>query len=1056
MSKSLSCCSKHRQRVTLLVAGVLVLSAATSRAAADSPRQQPPGIHSIVCTSDGGIRDDYLANHVASQINAHGGQVKDVKIIVNPCYGGGLLDDFARIFGTYGPCPGVPWVFGSAAEWYEQAWAFRAEWCSDPNSNLGSKFTSALAGPHSGHWDPTPGAMRDGSTHNVQSDFNTARQHDEAGPNHEQSESPVIAAGNGGESIIWNAAGTTHQVILFGGLMNQPAYYNDMENMQIALQNLYGGAPHTIQLIPDGTVQDLLDGISTACANLDANTELVLYFTDHGSYSIDFVERMQAQGEPPPPYTIPEFREIVNVLWPPIWPVWPTRDPNDPNDPNVPYDPNDPFGWGPRLGVFLLEPIQSEQWTICLNDLPIPLPPGTLEGELEFPVAWESIHPTENHLTISAVGQPSGPFVFDALELSSGPVAMATDPVPTAAVSAALGYRFTAPWFPGSATPFEIPAQVDWPVWEQSGPLSYYYVDPRWGDRQGFWGVSGPEQSAVLKARLFSTASPGERQHVVITADIMTNDQNENVWNVVVQPAPGDELAPEAAHRPQVSHATQNPDGSVKYTWEHNITPVVRFQDVTLTLKTGAGIDNYVFVDNLTIDTEGKPKDKPLPRPDVPVEQKDKSQSQYYYFSSPEWPPVPHYTVLPTWHAGTWWERFGSCPPDWLPDVAGHHGVIGLPGGASADGHLMVHFDDQAEPAGREYVSCQFDYFSEGGWLWWQPVMPPETAIENMHEEIEALEEGWMRVYLTFEVTPPPAWQDFHWSFSASDRSGPVVIDNFAMSGSTWWADYWHDAFDFYEVGLGLHGQYGWKGWDNNPLADGLITDAQARTAFHSLTVEGSTDLVQEFDLPAARYLFTTWQYVPANFQSGCDPTGQYCGSYIILLNTYEDGGPYNWSVQLHADSLTGSFIRDQQAPVSLPLITDCWVRIDVLIDLIADVYRVYYDGTELGTAASWSAGVYGGGGGALDLGALDLFANGSTAVQYDDIYLRLVAPGDLNCDGSVNFGDINPFVLRLANPAGYAAAYPDCPDANGDVNSNGSVGFDDINPFVALLSGGR
>jgi hypothetical protein len=60
---------------------------------------------------------------------------------------------------------------------------------------------------------------------------------------------------------------------------------------------------------------------------------------------------------------------------------------------------------------------------------------------------------------------------------------------------------------------------------------------------------------------------------------------------------------------------------------------------------------------------------------------------------------------------------------------------------------------------------------------------------------------------------------------------------------------------------------------------------------------------------------------------------------------------------------------------------------------------------------------------------------------------------GDLNCNGSVDFGDINPFVLRLTNPAGYQAAYPGCPDANGDINGNGSVGFDDINPFVALLS---
>ncbi len=61
--------------------------------------------------------------------------------------------------------------------------------------------------------------------------------------------------------------------------------------------------------------------------------------------------------------------------------------------------------------------------------------------------------------------------------------------------------------------------------------------------------------------------------------------------------------------------------------------------------------------------------------------------------------------------------------------------------------------------------------------------------------------------------------------------------------------------------------------------------------------------------------------------------------------------------------------------------------------------------------------------------------------------------PGDLNCDGSVNFGDINPFVLRLSNPAAYTAAFPGCSDANGDINGNGSVGFEDINPFVALLT---
>ena len=61
-----------------------------------------------------------------------------------------------------------------------------------------------------------------------------------------------------------------------------------------------------------------------------------------------------------------------------------------------------------------------------------------------------------------------------------------------------------------------------------------------------------------------------------------------------------------------------------------------------------------------------------------------------------------------------------------------------------------------------------------------------------------------------------------------------------------------------------------------------------------------------------------------------------------------------------------------------------------------------------------------------------------------------------MNCDGSVNFRDINPFVLALsAGEAGYYDVYGDCHWYNGDVNSDGTVGFSDINPFVALLSGG-
>jgi len=58
------------------------------------------------------------------------------------------------------------------------------------------------------------------------------------------------------------------------------------------------------------------------------------------------------------------------------------------------------------------------------------------------------------------------------------------------------------------------------------------------------------------------------------------------------------------------------------------------------------------------------------------------------------------------------------------------------------------------------------------------------------------------------------------------------------------------------------------------------------------------------------------------------------------------------------------------------------------------------------------------------------------------------VCRGDCNCDGVVDFGDINPFV------AGLSGGTP-CSVANCDVNGDGTVNFGDINPFVALLSGG-
>jgi hypothetical protein len=63
---------------------------------------------------------------------------------------------------------------------------------------------------------------------------------------------------------------------------------------------------------------------------------------------------------------------------------------------------------------------------------------------------------------------------------------------------------------------------------------------------------------------------------------------------------------------------------------------------------------------------------------------------------------------------------------------------------------------------------------------------------------------------------------------------------------------------------------------------------------------------------------------------------------------------------------------------------------------------------------------------------------------------------GDVNCDGTVDFADINPFVQVLTDGDAYQETYSGCWPENADINGDGSVDFGDINPFVDLLTGGR
>ncbi|MBK8915125.1 MAG: hypothetical protein IPM64_11100 [Phycisphaerales bacterium] len=59
---------------------------------------------------------------------------------------------------------------------------------------------------------------------------------------------------------------------------------------------------------------------------------------------------------------------------------------------------------------------------------------------------------------------------------------------------------------------------------------------------------------------------------------------------------------------------------------------------------------------------------------------------------------------------------------------------------------------------------------------------------------------------------------------------------------------------------------------------------------------------------------------------------------------------------------------------------------------------------------------------------------------------------GDMNCDGSVNNFDIDPFVIAILNRGLYESLYPGCNWFAADINGDGLVNNFDIDPFLPCL----
>jgi len=202
------------------------------------------------------------------------------------------------------------------------------------------------------------------------------------------------------------------------------------------------------------------------------------------------------------------------------------------------------------------------------------------------------------------------------------------------------------------------------------------------------------------------------------------------------------------------------------------------------------------------------------------------------------------------------------------------------------------------------------------------------------------------------------------------DGSGVVFFDDIRVTRP---AEAFAEDFDSYTAGSDLHGQGGWKGWDNTAGAGAPASDAYALSGTNAVEVIGSADLVHEFDFVGGTWEFTAMQYIPSG-ASGI--------TYLLLLNTYNDGGPCDWSVQIPFDLDAGTLTSDMGGGATAEIVYDRWVELKFVIDLDNDTVEEYYNGALL-SSHEWDDNDHG------TLQCIDLYGNGASSVYYDDITVK-------------------------------------------------------------------
>jgi hypothetical protein len=270
-----------------------------------------------------------------------------------------------------------------------------------------------------------------------------------------------------------------------------------------------------------------------------------------------------------------------------------------------------------------------------------------------------------------------------------------------------------------------------------------------------------------------------------------------------------------------------------------------------------------------------------------------------------------------------------------------------------------------------------------------------------------------------------------------------------------------------------------------NSLPEGRYTDTLGFVNLTNHRGDTSRDVRLQVGTPIRMFNFNMdtnpgwatqaeWAFGPPAGQGGDaygypDPTGAFTGTNVYGVNLNGDysttyGGPY----YLTAGPLNFSTAKDAVLSFKRWLNTDYqpYVYATLEVSPDGDSWTTLWSNGKMelkeNAWSSWS----------FDLPAscnnqpsvyirwgyrIGIQAHAFSGWNLDDVEIWAFGQppellGDMNCDDAVDFGDINPFVLALTNPAAYAQAFPGCDINHADINGDGNIDFADINPFIGLI----